>query len=50
MNWFSKMGTGYVMAKYGMSLVMHGLSGELKEDKIGCNTLWPRVALQTAAV
>ena len=49
-NWFAKMGTGYVLGKYGMTLITHGLSAELKEDGIACNTLWPRTAIQTAAV
>ena len=49
-NWFSKLGTGYVIGKYGMSLVTHGLAGELKDDGIACNTLWPRTGIQTAAI
>jgi citronellol/citronellal dehydrogenase len=49
-NWFAKMGTGYVLGKYGMTLITHGLAGELKDDGIACNTLWPRTAIQTAAV
>jgi len=49
-NWFAKLGTGYALAKYGMTLVMHGLAGELKDDGIACNTLWPRTSIQTAAV
>lgn len=49
-NWFAKMGTGYVLGKYAMTLITHGLAGELKEDGIACNTLWPRTAIQTAAV
>jgi citronellol/citronellal dehydrogenase len=49
-NWFAKMGTGYVLGKYGMTLITHGLAGELKDDGVGCNTLWPRTAIQTAAV
>lgn len=44
------MGTGYVLGKFGMTLITHGLAGELKEDGIACNTLWPRTAIQTAAV
>ena len=28
-NWFARIGTGYVLAKYGMTLVTHGLSEEL---------------------
>jgi len=26
------------------------LAGELKDDNIGCNTLWPRTSIATAAV
>ena len=33
-----------------MTLITHGLSGELKEDGIACNTLWPRSYIATAAV
>ena len=29
---------------------VQGLSAELADDGIGCNTLWPRTAIQTAAV
>lgn len=29
-NWFASIGTGYVLAKYGMTLITHGLSDELK--------------------
>jgi len=49
-NWFARIGTGYVLAKYGMTLITHGLSGELENDGIACNTLWPRTAVATAAV
>jgi citronellol/citronellal dehydrogenase len=49
-NWFSRTGTGYVLAKYGMTLVTHGLAGELEDDGIGCNTLWPRTTVATAAI
>ena len=49
-NWFAKLGTGYVLGKYAMTLITHGLSGELREDGIACNTLWPRTTIQTAAV
>jgi citronellol/citronellal dehydrogenase len=49
-NWFAKFGTGYVLGKFGMTLVTHGLAGELADDGIACNTLWPRTAIQTAAV
>ena len=49
-NWFAMAGTGYVLAKYGMTLISHGMSGELEDYGIGCNTLWPRTAVETAAV
>jgi len=49
-NWFSRVGTGYVLAKYGMTLLTHGMSEELLDYGIGCNTLWPRTAIATAAV
>ena len=49
-NWFAKIGTGYVLAKYGMTLLTHGMAEELRDDGIACNTLWPRTAVATAAV
>jgi citronellol/citronellal dehydrogenase len=49
-NWFAKFGTGYVLAKYGMTLLTHGMAKELEDDRIGCNTLWPRTMIATAAV
>ena len=44
------MGTGYVITKLGMTMITHGLAGELKDDGIACNTLWPRTGIQTHAV
>ena len=49
-NWFSRVKTGYVLAKYGMTLLTHGMYEELLDYGIGCNTLWPRTAIATAAV
>lgn len=49
-NWFARVGTGYVLAKYGMTLLTHGMAKELEDYNIGCNTLWPRTAIATAAV
>lgn len=49
-NWFAKLGAGYVLGKYGMTLITHGLAGELEGDGIGCNCLWPRTSIATAAV
>merc|ERR1712146_689372 len=49
-NWFSRIGTGYVLAKYGMTLITYGLAEELADEGIACNTLWPRTGVATAAV
>ncbi len=48
-KWFAPH-TGYTMAKYCMSLVVLGLSGELKSKGIAVNALWPRTTIATAAV
>ena len=38
------------MAKFGMSMCVLGLSGELKSAGIAVNALWPRTTIATAAV
>jgi citronellol/citronellal dehydrogenase len=48
-KWFAGS-TGYSIAKYGMSLVVLGLAGELREKGIAVNALWPRVTIATAAI
>jgi citronellol/citronellal dehydrogenase len=48
-KWFAAH-TGYSMAKFGMSLVVLGLAGELRPKKIAVNALWPRTVIATAAV
>ncbi|PXY24678.1 SDR family oxidoreductase [Prauserella muralis] len=48
-KWFSTH-TAYTIAKYGMSLLTIGLSEELRNDGIAANSLWPRTAIDTAAV
>lgn len=48
-KWFTQH-TAYTIAKYGMSLVTLGLSEELREFGIAANALWPRTAIDTAAV
>ena len=48
-KWFSGA-TGYAIAKYGMSLVVLGLAGELRDQGIAVNALWPRVTIATAAI
>ncbi len=48
-KWFSGH-TAYSMAKYGMSLVVLGLAGELRGKGVAVNALWPRTAIATAAI
>jgi citronellol/citronellal dehydrogenase len=48
-KWFAAH-TAYSMAKFGMSLVVLGLAGELRPKKIAVNALWPRTVIATAAV
>lgn len=49
MRWFAPH-LAYTMAKYGMSLCVLGLSGELAPKGIAVNALWPRTTIATAAV
>ena len=48
-KWFAPH-TGYSMAKFGMSLVVLGLAGELRAQGIAVNALWPRTTIATAAI
>ncbi|HTZ02281.1 MAG TPA: NAD(P)-dependent oxidoreductase [Xanthobacteraceae bacterium] len=48
-KWFAPH-TAYSMAKFGMSLVVLGLAGELRSAGIAVNALWPRTLIATAAV
>ena len=48
-KWFAAH-TAYSMAKYGMSLVVLGLAGELRRKGIAVNALWPRTVIATSAV
>ncbi len=48
-KWFAPH-TAYSMAKFGMSLVVLGLSGELRDKAIAVNALWPRSIIATAAI
>lgn len=48
-KWFAPF-TPYAIAKYGMSLAVLGLAGELRPKGIGVNALWPRTTIATAAV
>ena len=48
-KWFAGH-TAYSMAKFGMSLVVLGLAGELRAKGIAVNALWPRTTIATSAV
>ena len=48
-RWFAPH-TAYSMAKFGMSLVVLGLAGELKPRGIAVNALWPRTTIATSAI
>jgi citronellol/citronellal dehydrogenase len=48
-KWFAPA-TAYAMAKFGMSLVVLGLAGELRGKGIAVNALWPRTTIATAAI
>lgn len=47
-RWFAPH-VAYTMAKYGMSLVLLGVAGEFR-GRVGVNGLWPRTAVDTAAM
>jgi len=47
-KWFAPF-TAYAMAKFGMSLAVLGLAGELR-GKVAVNALWPRTTIATAAI
>ena len=48
-KWFAPF-TAYSIAKYGMSLVVLGLAGELRAKGIAVNALWPRTTIATSAI
>jgi citronellol/citronellal dehydrogenase len=48
-KWFAPH-LAYTMAKFGMSLCVLGLAGELRPQGIAVNALWPRTTIATAAV
>ncbi|KAK5673495.1 hypothetical protein BDV3_005683 [Batrachochytrium dendrobatidis] len=47
--WF-EANVAYTMAKYAMSLCVIGLSGELEQDGIAVNALWPMTSVETSAM
>lgn len=48
-KWFAAS-TAYSMAKFGMSLVVLGLAGELRQSGVAVNALWPRTTIATSAI
>jgi citronellol/citronellal dehydrogenase len=48
-RWFARH-VAYTMAKFGMSMCVLGMAGELRGAGIAVNALWPRTAIATAAV
>jgi len=48
-KWFSPH-LAYSLAKYGMSLCVLGLAGELRSRGIAVNALWPRTTIATSAI
>lgn len=48
-RWFAPH-LAYSLAKYGMSLCVLGLAGELRPRAIAVNALWPRTTIATSAV
>ena len=48
-GWFAPY-TAYAMSKFGMSMVVLGLAGELRPKGIAVNALWPRTTIATSAI
>jgi citronellol/citronellal dehydrogenase len=48
-KWF-KNHVAYTMSKFGMSMCVLGMSEEFKREGIAVNALWPRTAIDTAAL
>ena len=48
-RWFAPH-VAYTMAKFGMSMCVLGMAGELRSAGIAVNALWPRTTIATAAV
>jgi citronellol/citronellal dehydrogenase len=48
-KWFQHH-VAYTIAKYGMSMCVLGMSEEFRKEGIAVNALWPRTAIDTAAL
>ena len=48
-RWFAPH-VAYTMSKYGMSLCVLGMAEEFRAEGVAFNALWPRTAIDTAAI
>lgn len=48
-RWFAPH-VAYTMAKFGMSMCVLGMAGEFASQGVGVNALWPKTAIDTAAI
>ncbi len=39
----------YFISKFGMTLIAHGLAGEVKDDNVAANALWPVTIIESQA-
>ncbi|HVN75510.1 MAG TPA: SDR family oxidoreductase [Thermoanaerobaculaceae bacterium] len=39
----------YAVSKFGMTLIAHGLAGEVAEANVACNALWPATLIESYA-
>jgi citronellol/citronellal dehydrogenase len=40
----------YMISKFGMTLIAHGLANEVSEHNVACNALWPATMVESFAV
>jgi citronellol/citronellal dehydrogenase len=40
----------YMISKFGMTLIAHGLAEEVREHNVACNALWPATMVESLAV
>jgi len=48
-KWFAG-NVAYTMSKYGMSMCVLGMAAEFRQRGVAVNALWPRTAIDTAAI
>lgn len=41
--------TAYFISKFGMTLLAHGLAGEVADKNVACNALWPATLVESQA-